>query len=306
MAMQRWLGIETRHLAALVAVHREGSFRGAAAALGYAQSAVSERVAQTEQLIGTRVVERAPGRRYVGLTEAGERLVVHAEGILAALDAALVDLRAFTSGRAATLQIGAYESVSTRLLPGALSDLARSAPGVEVVLREDPLGESFFPLVARGELDAAFADLPLRPGPFAFRELVRDPCMLLVSTSSPLAARAGPPTLDEIAAMLDLLTEHLRTAGVEPQFVIRSELNGGVQSLVAEGVGAALMPRLAVDEGDPRVVAIPLDGMLPARRICLYWHKERKHDHAIRQFLAALLGRSPSLAPSPPRGRAAD
>jgi molybdate transport repressor ModE-like protein len=295
--MENWLGVEPRHLAALVAVHREGSFRGAATSLGYAQSAVSQRVAQLEKLVGMRMVERSRGHATVKLTEAGTRLVDHADSILAELDAALADLRGFAGRPAMTLHVGAYESVASRLLPGALKRLTEESPGTRVFLREDPDWGQFFPLVANGVLDAAFADLPLHPGPFAFRELVRDPCMFVVPADSPLANRPEPPTLEEIGSlpliigswpMLGLITEHLRAAGVEPQWVFRSDMNDGAQSLVAAGVGATLMPRLSIDETDPRIAAISLEGTLPSRRICMYWHRERKDDEGIQLLLTAL------------------
>jgi hypothetical protein len=31
-----------------------------------------------------------------------------------------------------------------------------------------------------------------------------------------------------------------------------------------------------------------MEGILPSRRICLYWHRERRDDEGIKQFLAAL------------------
>jgi DNA-binding transcriptional LysR family regulator len=298
MGPETQLGVEPRHLAALVAVHEKGSFRGAAMALDCAQSAVSQRIAHLERLVGMRLVERARGHATLRLTEAGLTLVEHAEHILAELDAAMADLHALAGDPAPALRVGAYESVASRILPGALKRLAVEASEVTVSLHEDPDWPRFFPLVATGRLDAAFADLPLEPGPFASQELMRDTSVLLVRADSPLAQLDRPPTLAEIGAlpliapswpMMSLMTEHLRAAGVDPQFVFRSELNSGVQSLVAEGVGAALQPRLSVDEGDPRVVVIPLDGVLPARRIALYWHRERKHDGAIKQFLTALM-----------------
>jgi molybdate transport repressor ModE-like protein len=294
--MANWLGVEPRHLSALVAVHAAGSFRAAATRLDVAQSAVSQRIVQLEQLVGTQLVERKRGRTSVELTEAGLRLVGHAERIVAELDAATADLRDLVEHDAPTLRIGGFESVARSLIPGALRRLAQTAPTVRVELSEDPDWKRFFPLVAGGRLDAAFADLPLEPGPFAFRELLHDPSVLLVHKDSPLAHRAEPPTLEEIGAlpliagswpMTRLIADHIRAAGIEPRFEHQADLNTGLQALVSEGVGAAFSPALSVIE-DPGTVAIPLGSILPARRIAIYWHRQRRRADAIHQFVDAL------------------
>ena len=84
MEPDRWLGIELRHLTALEAVAREGSFGRAAKSLGYTQSAVSQQIAALERIVGARLVDRPGGPRPVSLTEAGELLLRHAEAIVAA------------------------------------------------------------------------------------------------------------------------------------------------------------------------------------------------------------------------------
>ena len=75
MAGEHWFGIELRHLAALEAVAREGSFRRAAERLGYVQSAISHQIAALESLTGRRLIERSRGTRPTALTPAGEVLL---------------------------------------------------------------------------------------------------------------------------------------------------------------------------------------------------------------------------------------
>src|ERR671933_764191 len=85
MEADRWAGLELRHLLALDAVAREGSFGRAAIALGYTQSAISQQIAALERIVGERLLERPGGQRPVTLTEAGELLLRHADAIVAPL-----------------------------------------------------------------------------------------------------------------------------------------------------------------------------------------------------------------------------
>src|SRR5689334_7805535 len=117
MEPDRWLGIELRHLLALEAVAREGSFGKAATSLGYTQSAVSQQIAMLERIVGQRLVERPGGPKPVWLTEAGRLLLTHAEAIAARLSAAQADLSAFGNGEAGTLRVGVFQSVGQRVLP---------------------------------------------------------------------------------------------------------------------------------------------------------------------------------------------
>src|SRR3954452_9941912 len=78
--------IEARHLRVLRAVARGGSFSAAARALGCTQPAVSQQMKALEASAGTPLLVRGP--REMRLTQAGEALVRHADGILAGLAAA--------------------------------------------------------------------------------------------------------------------------------------------------------------------------------------------------------------------------
>ena len=291
MEPDRWLGVELRHLAALEAVSREGSFGRAATALGYTQSAVSQQIATLERIVGEKLIERPGGPKPVSLTEAGRLLLRHAEAIVARIAAAQADLTALHDGEAGTLRVGIYQSIGQRILPDLMRRYAAAWPLVEVTLTESASDEELLQLVERGELDLTFADLPLTEGPFEWVELVRDPYVLVVAAGSPLAQREAAPTWKDMAE-LDLITHrHCRSlAQIENdarrplRFVFRSDHNQTVQALVATGVGVALVPRLTMDEEDETTELIELRKVQP-RLISLAWHRDRYRTPAARAFV---------------------
>jgi molybdate transport repressor ModE-like protein len=291
MEPDRWLGVELRHLAALEAVSREGSFGRAATALGYTQSAVSQQIATLERIVGEKLIERPGGPKPVSLTEAGRLLLRHAEAIVARIAAAQADLTALHDGEAGTLRVGIYQSIGQRILPDLMRRYAAAWPLVEVTLTESASDEELLQLVERGELDLTFADLPLIEGPFEFVELLRDPWLLVVPKDSPLADRATPPPLREIA-QLDLIgfrqcrsMTQIEAALRRPiDFVFRSDHNGTVQGLVGAGVGAALLPSLAVDPNDEATRQIELGPNVPPRVIAVAWHRDRYRSPAANAF----------------------
>jgi DNA-binding transcriptional LysR family regulator len=291
MEPDRWLGVELRHLAALEAVSREGSFGRAATALGYTQSAVSQQIATLERIVGEKLIERPGGPKPVSLTEAGLLLLRHAEAIVARIAAAQADLTALHDGEAGTLRVGIYQSIGQRILPELMRRYAAAWPLVEVTLTESASDEELLQLVERGELDLTFADLPLIEGPFEFVELLRDPWLLVVAKDSPLADRATPPPLREIA-QLDLIgfrqcrsMTQIEAALRRPiDFVFRSDHNGTVQGLVGAGFGAALLPSLAVDPNDEATRQIELGPNVPPRVIAVAWHRDRYRSPAANAF----------------------
>src|SRR5918912_864150 len=153
MEPDRWLGIELRHLTALEAVGREGSFGRAAKSLGYTQSAVSQQIAALERIVGARLVDRPGGPRPVSLTGAGELLLRHAEAIVARLSAAQADMAALAEGEAGPLRVGIFQSVGARVLPELMRRFSEAWPLVEIQLTESASDSDLLAAVERGELD---------------------------------------------------------------------------------------------------------------------------------------------------------
>ena len=290
-------GIELRHLIALQAIAQERSFGKAAVLLGYTQSAVSQQLASLERAVGEKLVERPGGPRAVSLTEAGALLNRHAEAIVGRLKAAQADLAAYAEGAAGPLRVGTYQSVSSRLLPALIRRFKDAWPKVDVQLSESALDAELEGRLERGEVDLSFVMLPvMNEGPLEAEELLVDPYVLIVPTDSPLAGRAAPPTLREIAEQpligyqqcrsMEGIETAMRRAGSEPNIVFRTDDNGTLQGLVAAGVGVAIVPRLTLQplDGSLEVIDMP---KLPPRLIGVAWHRDRYRTPAARAFVAA-------------------
>lgn len=289
-----WLGIEVRHFAALRAIAEEKSFRRAANQLGYTQSAVSQQIATLEKIAGERLIDRPGGPRPVSLTEAGQLLLRHAEVILARIEAAQADLRGLISGVIGSLHVGTYQSVGRAVLPEVMRRFVDSWPHLQVRLVESSDDGDLLQAVERGELDVAFATLPLPDGPFACVELLRDPYVVVAQAGCALATAWRGRLRDihgvsligfrQCRSLLQLET-HLSTRDVRPNMIFRSDDNGTVQGLVAAGMGAALLPLLTVDARDSRVTVLPIEDEVPPRRIGLAWHVDRYRSPAARAFV---------------------
>jgi DNA-binding transcriptional LysR family regulator len=292
MSANEWLGIDLRHLAALEAVARTGSFGRAARELGYTQSAVSQQIAQLERIVGQKLFDRPGGPRRVEPTEAGLLLLGHADAIVAQLDAARADMAALAEGAAGTLRVGIYQSVGARLLPTLVRRFRKQWPLVGVRVREESAAADLLRLVEHGELDLTFADLPLRDGPFEWAELLQDPYVLLVSARSELASLESAPSLHEVAKLpligrrsTDEPERFLAGRVPDVNVVFRTDDNGTLAAFVAEDLGAAIEPRLVVDPRDRDVKMLPFGSRIPPRTIVLAWHRDRYRSQAAQAFV---------------------
>jgi DNA-binding transcriptional LysR family regulator len=205
--------LDIRRLRVLHAVSVHGSVTGAAVALGYSAPAVSQQLAALEREVGMRLTERAG--RGIELTRAAAILVAHTDALLARLDAAEFDLAALRDQVAGRVALAAFPSAGATIVPVAWAALARSAPQVQLDLTEMEPDESL-PALLRGETDVAVAhEYDLVPRPldplFERRELARDPVLLAIPASSPLA---GPVELNSLAGQ-PLLAPRGNTSYVE-------------------------------------------------------------------------------------------
>ncbi len=286
----RLLGIEFRHLAALEAIVKTGSFAAAARSLGYTQSAISQQIAVLERATDMQLLQRPGGRRPVTATEAGERLLRHASRATATMRAAEADLHALAEGDAGTLRVATFQSVGVRVIPPVMRLYVARRPAIEVKLEETD-HELLTEQLVRGGIDLAFVADPVETA-IEQIEVLTDPYVLLAPARSELGQSNKTVGAREIAR-LPLIAyrvathggeAHLRRLGFDPSIVFRSDDSGIVQGLVGAGVGYALVPRLTVDRSDTDVAMLDVRG-IPPREIGLAWHVDRRLSPAAKAFV---------------------
>jgi DNA-binding transcriptional LysR family regulator len=95
----------------------------------------------------------------------------------------------------------------------------------------------------------------------------------------PLVSNRACRSIEQVHAQL-------RSRGVEPNVIFKSDDNGTVQGVVAAGLGVALVPRLTVDETDRDVAVVDLGGRVPDRIIGIAWHRDRFRTEAAEAFVS--------------------
>jgi DNA-binding transcriptional LysR family regulator len=241
--------MDVRRLRMLLELSRLGSMHQVAAELGTTTSSVSQAIAALGREAGTPLVE--PEGRRVRLTPAGHRLAEHAVSILAAVDAARLDLDP-TAEPAGVLRVAGFATAIRRSLLPAMDDLARTHPRVEIRIREHEPPE-MFELLARDDIDLALTyDYDLAPAAWGADHEVTPlwevEWGLGVPTREPRVPFAEHAERDWIVNSRHTADEEvLRTlasmAGFTPRIAHRVDSLELVDDLVVAGRGLALLPR---------------------------------------------------------------
>ena len=275
--------LDVRRLRVLREVSLRGSIAGAAEALRFTPSAVSQQVAKLEREAGVPLVERGP--RSVRLTPAGWRLVDHAEAILDRLARAELELRSL-AGEPPALRLGAITTAAVGIVPDALVRFGAARPDVEVTVTEAD------PLVSLARLPTRELDLAI-----VFEVLLEEPLRVVLPASHPLAKRRAVRLADLAdetwihstprSACRPFTERACRAAGFEPRIRFEFDDYAAMQNLVASGAGVALAPDLGLTRLSPGVAARPI-AFGPKRRILAAYRDGEEGLLGIPDMLLAL------------------
>src|ERR1700745_4092148 len=153
-------GMGLRELRAVLAVADLGSFRRAAAALGYTQSALSHQISSLESALGWRLFYRPGGRGQVRLTPAGQAVSRRARRALGEVEAMAADAEEAERGHSVRVRVGVSQTAAAAIMPAALRRFRDEHPGLEVELSEIDDAADVRVAFGKGLLDFAFGHNP--------------------------------------------------------------------------------------------------------------------------------------------------
>jgi LysR family hydrogen peroxide-inducible transcriptional activator len=285
-----------RQLQFFVALARRQSFSKAAADFLVSQSTLSSAIMELEGLLDARLVDRST--RRVALTESGRQVAERAAAIIAAAE----DLARIASARLpleGAFHLGVIPTIAPFLLPAATAILSRLYPKLELFLREDLTLNLAERLIA-GQLDAAVLAFPVDLPGIEHVEVGDDPFYLAAPPGHPLVMQKAVRTEDLDGASLLLLEDGhcMRDHALDAcRLQGRATAAYGATSLltltqmVRSGLGATLLPKMAVDAGlaeSNGLNVAPLAPPSPGRRVGVAWRKGSARADEARLIASAI------------------
>ena len=275
-----------RQLKFLVALADHGTFSRAAEAAFVTQPTLSAGIKELEGVLGAILVER--GARGATLTPAGEAAVARARIVLTETEDLVHAARAAGEPLSGAFRLGVIPTIAPFLLPRVLPSIRKAFPDLELFLRED-LTHRLIEALKDRRLDAALIALPYDATSVETEALVADEFLFASDAQHPLAGddHLKPEDLKGESLLLledgHCLRDHalaVCAAGQGEAEAARSDfaatsLHTLVQ-MVKSGLGATLLPKLALDAGlaDRLDLAIrPFDPPVAGREIGIAWRK---------------------------------
>jgi DNA-binding transcriptional LysR family regulator len=271
------MNVDMRGLQAFIGIAEQGSFGRAAGALHITQTGLTRRLQNLESSLGVRLVERTT--RSLALTPIGRDFLPQARRLVSELAAALAEIRESGKALRGEITIACVPTVGVQYLPRIIQQYSARHPGsririldhasfrvVEAVLRR----EAEFGITQQGAHDPELASVPL----------LKDRFVLVCRRDHALARKRRlswrelqPHAL--IYAGLEsgnrhLLDGTLGATGTQLRASYEVQRSSTAVGLVAAGVGVAVVPELAMQEGAyPELRVIPLVDPVISRSLVL-------------------------------------
>lgn len=278
--------ISSRLLSQFIVVAEELHFGRAALRLHMSQPPLSQAIQRLEDHIGVALFDRA--NRAITLTDAGRVFLKEARHLEDQQTQAIAHTRQAGAGLMGTIVLGFVGSVSYGLLPELLTQFRRDHAEVAFDLRESTSVEQVQELKAR-RMDLGIVRLPLGDANgLEMRVIKRERMIAVLPKDHPLGAMTAIPLArlaNETFMMFPadrVFSLHAKTlmacqaAGFSPRIGMSAWQMPTMVSLVAAGVGVALLPSQIVNIAHPGVIYRDIEDRMEhlELEIALTWLRE--------------------------------
>ena len=283
------------------ALARHLHFGRAAEASAISQPALSTRIKELEQSLGTTLFERGP--RHVSLTTFGEDFAVRVREILRTVDELGDMARAARGGLTGRLRIGVIPTIAPYLLPTLFGELTRAHPEIDVHVRET-VTPRLLEELEEGQLDTAILALPIDE-PTLFEIPLFDEALVLVRHEGD--AHAPIPAKEQLRQMNLLLLEEghcfrdqalsfCSVSSPQPRDGLDGSSLSTLVQMVGAGIGVTLIPEMAVrvETRSAPVVIGRFEGAEPTRTVGMVWRKTHPLAAQLQQ-IAGIVKRSADM-----------
>ncbi|MBT8474158.1 MAG: LysR family transcriptional regulator [Rhodobacteraceae bacterium] len=286
--------IEFRHLRTIRAIHEAGGLARAADQLNITQSALSHQVKGIETQAGVELFVRRS--KPLKLSSAGMRLLALAEKVLPEIEALEQEFMGLQSGKTGRLHIAIECHACFEWLFPVLEQFRKAWPDVDVDIRPG-LAFDALPALRREEVDLVVSSDPESLEGVDFTPLFDYEPVFVASAQHPLASKPFVEAADFRGqtlitypvdrARLDVFSQLLTPAKVEPASVRQVELTAVILLLVASNRGVAVLPDWVVREVrySSDYVTRPITKAGLTRRL----YAATRSDETTKPFMAHLL-----------------
>lgn len=305
--------MELQQLRYFSAVAERLHFTKAAAELNIAQPHLSREIRRLERDLGVKLFDRTT--RQVQLTEAGAAFLDHVRSVFLEVEQAKGAAQAVHSGQVGKI-VGAFAgSVTYSWLPFLIREYRGRFPNVDVEIRSEMLTGTQVEALIKGRIDFGLLRPPVENLNISTMTLDIEPLIVAVPSTHRLATIAAGVPISELAK--ERFITYLGSASTTQKAVLQTCLSAGfvptiVQavvdthsliSLVAAGMGIALVPRSAQHFTVAGVIYLPLAENEFRIPLLLAWRKTPERQ-VVRNFVGLvqeLAARADANWPGPPR-----
>lgn len=284
--------MELRHLRYFVTLAEELHFGRAAERLHIAQPPLSQQIRQLETELGFELFHRT--KRKVQLTEAGQVFLDEVQQIFKQLEQAIQVGRQTSRGEMGQLVVGFVSSAPYNILPKILRTFRSSVPEVRLELHELTTNEQFRWL-RESRIDVGFVRPPIEDT-FNFETIFQESLMValpdthLLANNSNVSLRSlkNEPFIlfPRLLApgLYDLIISLCQQAGFSPNVTQEAIQMQTIVSLVAGGLGIAIVPESLQNLQRTGVVYKIIQEPTPKTAIAIIW-RQNDTSAIVQKFL---------------------